>query len=65
MDTQDKLHRVDGAVSAFTEKMSNITSYLGFIAEGGKQLLGFLGKGDEKEKRLPAKRVKKVLSEWE
>lgn len=62
-DTREKVSRVENAVVGMTEKLSSASQYLGFIAEGGKQLMSFLHRRNEKEEEIPRPKKKgKTLS---
>lgn len=54
-DTREKMGRLERAVLAIGEKMSNVSHYLGFIAEGGKQMLSFFRTREEKASKAPKK----------
>ena len=43
-----QLTRFERSIVAIGEKLGNVSHYLGFIAEGGKQLLSFLHTREEK-----------------
>jgi hypothetical protein len=48
-DTREKISRFERAIMALNEKLGSASQYLAFIAEGGKQLLSYLG--DRKKKK--------------
>lgn len=63
-DTREKIGRFERAIAAIGEKLGATSQYLGFIAEGGKQLLSFLHNREEKQERKTKKKTKEApLSE--
>ena len=64
-ETRDKMGRLERMVMTIGDKLSTTTHYLGFLAEGGKQLLGFMKNRDAKkeEKGSKVKRGKMKLSD--
>ncbi len=61
-DTREKISRVESAVIGVTEKLSSVSQYLGFIAEGGKQIMSFLHRRDEEPSAHSTKKKSKILS---
>ena len=57
-EARDKMTRFEQMVVAIGEKIGNVSQYLGFIAEGGKQLLGFLHMREEKEEKRTTRKTK-------
>ena len=49
-DGREKLSRFERTVAQIAEKISNASQYLGFIAEGGKQIISHLHKNEKKHK---------------
>ena len=67
-DTREKVARFERAIMLIGEKLGASAQYLGFIAEGGKQLLSFLHKRSEEkteEKHEGHKKGKKKKEEGE
>ncbi|MDO8617910.1 MAG: hypothetical protein Q7N87_03445 [Candidatus Uhrbacteria bacterium] len=61
-DTREKVARFERAIMMIGEKLGASAQYLGFIAEGGKQLLSYLHKRSEEKKEetdTPKKHRKK------
>ncbi len=48
---REKLSRFEKSVVAIGEKLSNVSQYLGFIAEGGRQLVAHFHKREKKRER--------------
>lgn len=57
-DTREKIGRFERLVMSIGEKLGATSQYLGFIAEGGKQLLSFLHNREEKQERKTKKKSK-------
>lgn len=49
-DGREKLSRFEKSVAAVGEKLANVSQYLGFIAEGGRQLISLLHKREKKRR---------------
>jgi hypothetical protein len=64
-DTREKMGRVERMVTSIAEKIGSTSQYLGFIAEGGKQLLSFLHRREENAARKQVNKAKKKLKETE
>jgi hypothetical protein len=64
-DTREKIGRVERLVTSIAEKVGSTSQYLGFIAEGGKQLLSFLHRREENAVRKQGQRTKKKMKEVE
>jgi len=66
-DTREKVARFERVIVMIGEKLGASAQYLGFIAEGGKQLLSFLHKRseDKEEKSDIIKKHKKKHGEGE
>jgi hypothetical protein len=62
-DTREKIGRVEDAASNLVEKLTSVSSYVGLIAEWGKQLAGYVGEHKEEGRRGKKKLAK--LSEME
>lgn len=66
-ETRDKMGRLERTILSLGEKLSTTTHYLGYIAEGGKQLLGFLHRKEDRAtkdgKASKVKRGKMTLSD--
>jgi hypothetical protein len=66
-ETRDKMGRLERTILSLGEKLSTTTHYLGYIAEGGKQLLGFLHRKEDRAtkdgKASKVKRGKMALSD--
>lgn len=63
-DTREKIGRVERAVAMIGDKLGSTSQYLGYIAEGGKQLLSFLHMREEKaEPRTKKKGKEPKMSE--
>ncbi len=59
-DTREKISRFERAVVMIGEKLGASAQYLGFIAEGGKQLLSYFSdRRKENADHPPAKKGKK------
>ncbi len=54
-DGREKLSRFERAVAAMAEKIANVSQYLGFIAEGGKQIVSHLRTRDTHRKNDDSK----------
>lgn len=62
-DTREKIDRVEDVASNLIEKLTSVSSYVGLIAEWGKQLAGYVG--DRKDEGNGKRHKKIKLSEME
>jgi uncharacterized protein YoxC len=53
-----KVKMVEDSVIALSEKVSNISQYMGFITEAGQKVMGYLDHKEEKTER-PARKTKR------
>ncbi len=48
-DTREKVERVEDMVVNLVEKVSTVSKYLGFLTEGGKKVMGMMGRGSDED----------------
>jgi len=55
-DTREKISAVEMMVKTVGERISNLSQYAGFLAEGTKKVMSYLDFKEEKEKSRPKKK---------
>ena len=59
-DTREKVEALEDAVTGAVEKLTNVSSYLNVLGEGGKLLLGKMMSTEDEDEEEPRHKKKKA-----
>lgn len=59
-DTREKVERVEDIVLNLVEKVSTVSKYLSFLTEGGKKVMGMMGRGSDEDEEEEIEIVRKT-----
>ncbi len=62
-EAKERVQRVERGVVSLVEKVSNVSQYLGFIAEGGKAMSGFLHRKEDRSTGKAKSKVRRRVEE--